>query len=82
MHGRKCCLDLAIEEIKLAIEVDGWTVHSRSDAFGSDRERQNELVRAGWTVLRYTPQQIRGNLERVRAEIRAVEAQSTLARRA
>lgn len=82
VHGRKCCLDLAIEEIKLAVEVDGWTVHSRSDAFGSDRERQNELVRAGWTVLRYTPQQIRGNLERVRAEILAVEAQSTLARRA
>jgi len=56
-NGRECWIDLAVEEIKLAVEVDGWTVHSRSDAFGSDRERQNQLVRAGWTVLRYAPQQ-------------------------
>lgn len=80
-HGRECWIDLAVEEIELAVEVDGWTVHSRSDAFGSDRERQNQLVRAGWTVLRYTPLQIRDHPDRVLAEIRAVENRLTLARR-
>lgn len=77
VSGRKCWVDLGVEEIRLAVEVDGWTVHSRSDAFGSDRERQNLLVRAGWTVLRYTPRQIRDDPERVRAEIRTVQAQLT-----
>lgn len=80
VHGRECWVDLAVEDIKLAVEVDGWTVHSRSDAFGSDRERQNLLVRAGWTLLRYTPRQIRDHPARVRAEIRAVQAQLTAAR--
>ena len=80
--GREYWLDLAVEEVKLAVEVDGWTVHSGGEAFGSDRERQNHLVRAGWTVLRYTPRQIRDHPERVRAEIRAVEARLTRARRA
>ncbi len=26
-------LDLAVEELKLCVEVDGWTVHSRAEAF-------------------------------------------------
>lgn len=73
--GRECWLDLAVEDIRLAVEVDGWTVHSRGEAYHDDRRRGNMLVKAGWTVLRYTPRQLRDDMPRVIAEIRSVEAQ-------
>lgn len=47
-------VDLAFPAAKLAIEYDGRAVHERSEVFRRDRQRQNALVRAGWTVLRYT----------------------------
>jgi very-short-patch-repair endonuclease len=36
------------------IEVDGRAHHTTPDRFERDRERQNALVAAGWTVLRFT----------------------------
>lgn len=72
--GRECWLDLAVKEIKLAVEADGWKVHSQGDAFHTDRARQNALTRAGWTVLRYTPRQLREDMAGVIAEIRGMEA--------
>jgi very-short-patch-repair endonuclease len=81
LGARSCCLDLAIEEIKLAVEVDGWTVHSPGEAFHRDRKRQNCMVAAGWTVLRYTPRQLRDDMAALITEIRAVEAQLIAARR-
>ena len=39
---------------RLLIEVDGWAWHSSPDRFRRDRQRQNALVEAGWTVLRFT----------------------------
>jgi len=47
-------IDLAFDGIKLAVEMDGRAWHSAADRFQRDRERQNRLVAAGWTVLRYT----------------------------
>ena len=47
-------LDLAYPEPKLAIEVDGFEYHRGRDVFDRDRMRQNDLVRVGWTVLRFT----------------------------
>ena len=41
-------------ELRLAIEVDGFEHHSSPDAFQRDRTRQNRLVALGWTVLRFT----------------------------
>jgi len=61
-------LDLVIENLKLCVEVDGWTVHSRAEAFHTDRARQNALTLAGWTVLRYTPRQLRDDLDGAVAE--------------
>ena len=70
--GRRFWLDFAVEALKLAIEVDGVSAHSNPAVFHRDRERQNLLVRAGWTVLRYTPLQLQRDLPAVVAEIRAV----------
>ena len=47
-------VDAALPELKLAIEVDGFEFHSSPDAFQRDRNRQNALVGLGWTVLRFT----------------------------
>jgi very-short-patch-repair endonuclease len=47
-------VDVALVAEKIAIEVDGWAFHTDADQFQGDRVRQNRLVAAGWTVLRFT----------------------------
>ena len=47
-------LDLAYPDLKIAIEVDGFAFHHDRGTFDHDRRRQNDLVTAGWTVLRFT----------------------------
>lgn len=51
---RRYFLDVAFPEARLAIEIDGRAHHSSAAAFQNDRRRQNDLVAAGWTVLRFT----------------------------
>ena len=46
--------DLAYPDSRIAIEYDGFDVHTRPDRFARDRRRQNDVVLAGWTVLRFT----------------------------
>jgi very-short-patch-repair endonuclease len=54
-HGRLIArVDFAYPDIRLAIEVDGFEVHGTPSAFQHDVERQNRLMAAGWTVLRFT----------------------------
>ena len=52
-------VDLAFPDRKIAVEYDGRAVHERADVFARDRQRQNELVRAGWTILRFTAVDLR-----------------------
>lgn len=47
-------LDLAYPSRRLAVEVDGRSVHGAPAALYADRIRQNALVQLGWTVLRFT----------------------------
>lgn len=58
--------------VKLAVEIDGLAYHSSRAAFERDRFRQNVLVRAGWTVLRFTLQQLEYDPEGVVAVVRTV----------
>jgi len=46
-------VDLAYPELMIAIEYDG-AIHRQSDVFVHDLRRQNRLVAAGWTVLRFS----------------------------
>ncbi|WP_111767874.1 type IV toxin-antitoxin system AbiEi family antitoxin domain-containing protein [Nakamurella deserti] len=69
--GRQFWLDFADVRRKLAIEVDGVKAHTDPAVFASDRTRQNLLIRDGWTVLRYTPWQIREDVTAIIAEIRS-----------
>jgi very-short-patch-repair endonuclease len=47
-------IDLAYPDRRLAIETDGYESHSGREAFGKDRIKQNHLILMGWTVLRFT----------------------------
>jgi hypothetical protein len=47
-------LDLAWPSRMLAVEADGREYHDRPDALYRDRRRQNALELDGWTVLRFT----------------------------
>ena len=46
--------DFVFEHLRLILELDGWAFHTSPDRFQRDRSRQNRLVAAGWTVLRFT----------------------------
>ena len=43
---------------KLLVEVDGWEYHKHSVAFQADRSKQNAAVAHGYTVLRFTADDI------------------------
>lgn len=47
-------VDFAYPEVRLALEVDGHDNHRTPSDFRRDLNRQNLLVAAGWTVLRFT----------------------------
>lgn len=54
LGSRRCRIDLAYPDLMLAIEVDGWEFHGTRTAFDEDRARANDLVVAGWNVMRFT----------------------------
>ena len=54
LDGGNYYLDIAFRRERLALEIDGFVHHSSREMFESDRVRQNQLMLAGWTVLRYT----------------------------
>lgn len=57
--GRRFRIDVALPEVKIAIEVDGWQYHGKfKSAHQNDRERQNLFAIHGWLILRFTPGQI------------------------
>jgi len=51
-------VDLCYPAHRLVIEADSWEFHSTRDQFVLDRRRQNRLMLAGWTVLRFTWMQL------------------------
>lgn len=67
-------VDLAFPAWRLAVEYDGRAVHERPDVYARDRQRQNELVRAGWTVLRFTAADLRRGTSAVVAQVLACAA--------
>lgn len=68
-------LDMAWPGRRLAVEADG-RVHNRPQALYRDRERQNDIVLAGWTVLRFTWEDVTRRPAQVVARVRAALAQA------
>ena len=49
--------DFACDRLRLVIEIDGG-VHDRDDVILNDHYRQQTLEALGWTVLRFTNDQV------------------------
>lgn len=71
VSGRKYFIDVAYPDEMIAIEGDGFGVHSEREQFETDRHRQNALVLEGRRVLRFTWRQIREQPDYVAATIKA-----------
>lgn len=53
--GRVVALaDVLFPAARVIVEIDGWAAHGTRAAFQRDRSRQNQLVAAGYLVLRFT----------------------------
>jgi len=72
-------IDFAYPHLLLAIEVDGYLAHAGRGAFQADRERQNLLVAAGWTILRFTWEDVVCRPARVAAAVQQAIARAEAA---
>ena len=62
--------DFAWPDSKVLVEFDG-DLHRERDVFVNDLRRQNRLIAAGWTVLRFTSADVLGRPDEVIAAIRS-----------
>ncbi len=67
--GRHYRLDFAWPDEQLIVEVDSYAHHSSREDFERDRLRENDLVSAGWVVLRVTSRQIEAGAVRLRGQL-------------
>jgi very-short-patch-repair endonuclease len=70
VEGCRLHPDVLMREQPLVIEVDGFTFHGGHVAFQKDRERQNLFAQAGYTVLRFTWEDLTENPAKVITRIR------------
>ncbi|MEU8221109.1 hypothetical protein [Kribbella sp. NPDC048915] len=71
-------VDLGHRPARVALEAEAFEFHGSPNAFAADCRRYDELVTAGWLVLRFTYQQILGDPQWVVATVReAVRARTT-----
>lgn len=61
--GEYAEIDIAFADRRVAIELDGFAYHSGADAFRSDLRRGNWLMADGWTVRRFTWDDVVGDPE-------------------
>ena len=61
--------DFMCQELKLIIEVDGWT-HTLGEVADNDAKRQKDLEEAGFVVIRFCDDEV---LQDINGVIRAIE---------
>jgi very-short-patch-repair endonuclease len=64
-------LDIAFEDVKVAVELDGAAWHGSREQRERDVRRDTELAALGWLVLRVTHRRLHSEPEIVRAEVLA-----------
>ena len=69
VNGRRYLVDQAWPSARLVVELDGSAVHATPQALVDDNRRQNDLVEAGLTVLRFTHADVAGSPELYAARI-------------
>jgi very-short-patch-repair endonuclease len=66
--------DGAYQDTKIVLEVDGRRWHARVEAARRDRERDVQVVRAGWVPMRFVYEQVVGEPAEVCAAVRETRA--------
>lgn len=67
---RRFTLDVALPELKIAIEADGWAFHGKHRGdFHRDREKRNLLELDGWTVLAFSARDIKRDLPALMVQV-------------
>lgn len=69
LRNRTVYLDLAHEELLVAIELDGAEFHDGREYIERDRRRDVELAANGWVVLRFSARRLREDPAGVRREV-------------
>lgn len=78
VRGSTYYLDVAFPRLKIVLEIDGRLHEEDPDIFEHDRWRQNDLVLAGWAVLRFTWRMLEDHPDKVlEAVLELVAAQSS-----
>ena len=72
VNGRMVYVDLAVEEVLLAIELDGRRHHDSPEAVERDRRRDVALAMLGWQTLRFSGRRLYEDPAGVLAETLAV----------
>ena len=65
-HGSQAyTIDFALPQLMLGFEVDGYIFHSSDEQVQSDNERDAKLASHGWTIVRFTDDEIDDKLRLV-----------------
>jgi hypothetical protein len=67
--SKRYFIDFAYPEVMLAIEVDGYQQRASTESLAYDNNRANQLVLAGWTILRFGWDRVVNDPAGVAAEI-------------
>jgi len=68
--GRVAFLDFAYPNVRVGIEMDGHAWHSTPAQRQRDHERQNQVVNADWSILRFTFDDVTQRPEYVETTVR------------
>jgi very-short-patch-repair endonuclease len=74
VRGRRYRLDLAYEQERVAVEMDGDRYHSTSAQRENDRRRDSALAAAGWLTLRFSHERLHLDVAGCRRETLATLA--------
>ncbi|OJI06469.1 hypothetical protein BK004_03290 [bacterium CG10_46_32] len=64
-------VDFYCHELRLVVELDGYT-HNDTAIIKQDNERQKRLEKLGYTVKRYTDEQVLGSAEAIYADLKRI----------
>jgi very-short-patch-repair endonuclease len=70
VEGRVFEVDCCWRDRRIVIEVDGYAFHGGRSRANTDRDRDQLLAIAGWTVIRFTADQIRDDPDEVVRRLR------------
>jgi len=73
-HSYRLDYELVGERLVVAVELDGFAVHSSRGAFTYDRLRQNDITATGRAVVRFSYDAVRSDTARCVAQLQSVMA--------